>query len=342
MAPRSFACLHVRRRAVHRRGAFASSDSPCGAAGVRQPRGLPRSDRSRPGTSVMHRPHPRTRRAELLVPGGQLVGEPLAVARVTWTAARCRRGCTRSSGREARVPVAHPVRRRRRRRSASSSHGRRRSRSGRRTCSCRRPGSALRASAQCAWSYRSASRVAQVGGVEVPSHVRGHVGDRPLGRRHFLVGRRRPVGTIISTSAPRCVPDLGEEPVPLRVHHLRQREIEARPGARPRVHRGAEAGAAGARALHDDDERRLAARPVDRHPNRAGRAAPRPATWIPSSSQGRTPRSAIGGGGGSPSVKRTPFAPRSARHSRTIGGWSRRFQECAPCVTRTGEGCRSG
>jgi hypothetical protein len=54
-----------------------------------------------------------------------------------------------------------------------------------------------------------------------------------------------------------------DEELPVR-HQLRQREVEARRGARPRVHRDAEAGPAGLAAVHRDDERALPAGSVPR------------------------------------------------------------------------------
>ena len=147
------------------------------------------------GHHAMHRPQPtQPGLAELVVPGAELVGEPLPVAAARRTPHRCRRAGRRSPARSRKPSAATAPRARRSGRWCPRPWCR--SRSGRPWCSCRRSGSAVATSSQRGDSVAGGQQRAQVDWRAAPG---------PSGRR----GGHAPRRWAAATTSARCAAPRG-------------------------------------------------------------------------------------------------------------------------------------
>ena len=301
----------------------------------------------------MHRPQPtQPSVAELVLPGAELVGEPLAVAgpRLGAQAAAVDVG---ELLREARVP--HPPRSASSLPSAETSSTVVQKQVGQTIVQFMQVRHRLPTSSHTGLSADGVEQVAEAFGVHRPAHPRLAVGDdAPTAARSATsAGSVRQLGEHLGAQ---LGADLDHEAV--RVHQLGQRQVVAVLRVRPAAHRGAEARPGRLGARHRGDERALTATHVahvgearsarmrscraralrshERAPRNAsrphrGRGVPVTANWVPlrcprqiSSSAGKSagliawtaaawPKTAPSSARREPVAARPPARPRAPR-----------------------------
>src|SRR5271166_6740232 len=105
-----------------------------------------------------------------------------------------------------------------------------------------------------AWMIRIAlKQFLDAVGIERPPHSARRARDDPI--RIGSIGRgRRPTGDLLEQSCARAAADLDEEVVPIALHEFGQRKIKAAACLWTGLHRNAEAGASGLRAIDGHNE----------------------------------------------------------------------------------------